>query len=100
METDHQAVSEHYSTTKTSDYMDFLVRSHRKEATPDISNSTVKHGTPQKTIFSTRNEKHNWQLPTSTMMEAQYVSKTMSPDAGQSLKISLVNSHVDCARNI
>jgi hypothetical protein len=48
METDHQAVSEHYSTTKISDYMDCLVRSHRKEATPDTSNSTVKHGTPPK----------------------------------------------------
>jgi hypothetical protein len=51
METDHQAVSEHYSTTKISDYMDCLVRSHRKEATPDISNSIVKHGTPQKNHF-------------------------------------------------
>jgi hypothetical protein len=55
---------------------------------------------PQKTRFSTRYVKHNWQLPTSTMMETQNVSKTMSSDAGQSPKIPLVNSPVDCARNI
>jgi hypothetical protein len=55
---------------------------------------------PQKTGFSTGNEKHNWQLPTSTMTHTQYVSKTISREAGESPKIPLVNSHVDCARNI
>jgi hypothetical protein len=55
---------------------------------------------PKKTRFSTRNEKHNWQLPTSTKMEKRYVSKTMNSDAGQNPEIPLVNSPVDCARNI
>jgi hypothetical protein len=35
METDHQTVPEHYSTTKTSGYTDCLVRSHKKEDTPE-----------------------------------------------------------------
>jgi len=35
MATDHQTVSEHYSTTKTSGYMDWVVRSHSKEATSE-----------------------------------------------------------------